>query len=210
MKINISSSQRLSRTRLAFTMTELMVAMALFVIVSGGIIYSHINGLRFYEITRAKLGASESARISLGLLISEVRAAQKIQVGTGSSSSFTQATAGSAQRGNAIQIYRPDWHATTNSNSWVRYYRDSTTSALYRKPGPAAGLQLIAEYLTNQIVFASTDFTGTNVLTENDNSAVIDVKFQFYQLRYPQVRIGTNQFFEFFQISARVARRSVY
>ncbi len=209
MKITTSHQPYSIRGLRAFTLTELMISMALFVIVSGGIIYAHINGLRFYEITRAKLGASESARISLGLLTSEVRGCQKVLVGTGSSSSFTPATSGSNQQGNAIQVYRPDWHATTNSNSWVRYYRDSATSFVYRKPGPSAGAQLIAEYVTNAIVFKATDHTGTTVLTELDNNSIVDVKFQFYQLRYPRVRIGTNQFFEFFQITTRIARRSI-
>lgn len=186
-----------------------MVSMALFTVVIGGIVYSHINGLRFYEITRAKLGASESARISLGLLTSEIRSAQKVVVGNGGSSTFTAIPAGTNFQGNAIQVYRPDWHATTNSNSWIRYYRDSDTSFVYRKPGPTATPQLIAEYVTNAIVFRAVDATGTNVMTEDDNNAVIDVKLQFFQLRYPRVRIGTNQFFEFFQITSRIARRSI-
>lgn len=209
MPITTFHTVRGVRRQDAFTLTELMVSMALFVIVSGGIIYSHINGLRFYEITRAKLGASESARISLGLLTSEIRGAQKVIIGTGSSSSFDPVTGGTNQQGNAIQVYRADWHATTNSNSWVRYYRDTTTSFVMRKPGPSAAPQLVAEYVTNAVVFTATDHTGTNVLTENDNNAIIDVKMQFYQLRYPQITIGTNQFFEFFQITSRIARRSI-
>ncbi len=209
--MNIKTAQSIRRfyREGAFTLTELMISMALFVIVSGGIIYSHINGLRFYEITRAKLGASESARISLGLMTSEIRGAQKVLIGTGSGSSFVQVTGGTNQQGNAIQVYRPDWHATTNSNSWVRYYRDTSTSFVMRKPGPSAAPQLVAEYVTNATVFTATDHTGTNVLTENDNNAIIDVKMQFYQLRYPRVSIGTNQFFEFFQITSRIARRSI-
>jgi prepilin-type N-terminal cleavage/methylation domain-containing protein len=209
MKITLSNPVRACRRQLAFTLTELMISMALFVIVSGGIMYSHINGLRFYEITRAKLGASESARISLGLLTSEVRSAQKVQVGIGSNTAFTNSASGALHQGNAIQVYKTDWHATTNSNSWIRYYRDNTTSFVYRKPGPTAAPQLIAEYVTNAIVFRSTDHTGTNVMTEDDNNAILDVKLQFYQLRYPRVTIGTNQFFEFFQITSRIARRSI-
>ncbi len=209
MKISTASQIRPGTRQLAFTLTELMVSMALMVIVMGGIIYSHINGLRFYEITRAKLGASESARITLGLLTSEIRSAQRVAIGTGSNTSFVEVGDGTNQQGNSIQVYRSDWHATTNSNSWIRYYRDNATSFVMRKPGPSANPQLVAEYVTNVIVFAATDHTGTNVLTENDNNEVIDVKLQFYQLRYPRVSIGTNQFFEFFQISSRVARRSI-
>lgn len=209
MRIAPTHTVRRQHSRLAFTLTELMISMALFVIISGGIMYSHINGLRFYEITRAKLGASESARISLGLLTSEVRSAQKVQVGIGSNTTFTNSASGALHQGNALQVYKSDWHATTNSNSWVRYYRDNNTSFVYRKPGPTASPQLIAEYVTNAIVFRATDHTGTNVMTEDDYNAIIDVSLQFYQLRYPRVTIGTNQFFEFFQITSRIARRSI-
>jgi hypothetical protein len=183
--------------------------MALLTLVMGGLVYSHINGLRMYEITRAKLGASESTRMSLANLNAEVRSSQRVAVGTGSNASFTEVGDGTNQQGNSIQIYRPDWHATLNSNSWVRYYRDSTTSSLMRKPGPNATPQVIAEYLTNTVVFTSTDYTGTNVLTSNDNNNVIGVQMQFYQLRYPNVAIGTNKFFEFFQITSRITRRSI-
>lgn len=209
MKIPATANTAFRKRTLAFTLTELMIAMALFVIVIGGVIYAHITGLKFYEITRAKLGASESTRITLGLLTSEVRGAQRIAVGTGSASSFTEVADGTNQQGNSIQIYRSDWDATTNSNSWVRYYRDDTTAAVYRKPGPTAAAQLIAEYVTNSIVFRATDYTGVTVLTDNDNNKVIDVKLQFYQLRYPQVAIGSNKFFEYFQITSRISRRSM-
>lgn len=183
--------------------------MALFVIVIGGVMYAHITGLKFYEITRAKLGASESARITLGLLTSEVRGAQRVAIGTGSSSSFAEVGDGTNQQGNAIQIYRPDYNTNNNGNAFVRYYRDSSTARVYRQVGSNTQPQLIAEYVTNDIVFQATDYTGVTVLTDNDNNKVIDVKLQFYQLRYPQVAIGSNKFFEFFQITSRITRRSI-
>jgi len=46
------------------------------------------------------------------------------------------------------------------------------------------------------------------VFTVNDNNLVISVKLQFYEIRYPIVSIGTNQVFEFYQVSTMVAPRT--
>ena len=209
MNIFLKSKRKNHAKANAFTLTELLVSMALMSVVLGGTIYAHITGLRFYEITRAKLGASESTRITLGLMNGEIRGSQRVAVGSGSSSSFVEVSDGTSQQGNAIQIYRSDWNATTNSNSWVRYYRDDVSASVYRLPGPNSSPQLVAEYVTNAVVFRATDYTGVNVLTDNDNNKVIDVRFQFYQLRFPNVAIGTNKFFEYFQITTRITRRSI-
>jgi hypothetical protein len=207
MKILIKHTQW--KQSAAFTLTELMVSMALFTLVIGGVIYAHINGLRMYEITRAKLGASETTRMSLALLVSEVRSAQRIAIGAGSNTTFAEVGDGTNQQGNAIQIYRANYHAVNNSNAWVRYYRDTSTSMLMRKPGPSANPQMMAEYITNANVFYATDYTGTNLLSNNDNNAVIGVTLQFFNLRYPNVAIGTNKFFEYFQVTSRITRRSI-
>jgi hypothetical protein len=130
-------------------------------------------------------------------------------VGSGSSSSFTEVGDGASQQGNAIQVYRASYHPTANSNAWIRYYRDASTAQLLRKPGPSANAQVIADYVTNAAVFYAADYTGTNILTDNDNNQVIGVQLQFYELRYPKVSIGTNKFFEFFQVTTRIARRSI-
>lgn len=209
MKITLKLRRKNYAKAYAFTLTELLVAMALMSVVLGGTIYAHITGLRFYEITRAKLGASESTRITLGLMNGEIRGSQRVAVGTGSSSSFVEVSDGTNQQGNAIQIFRPDWNSSTNSNAWIRYYRDDSSSSVYRLPGPNTSPQLVAEYVTNAVVFRAVDYTGVNVLTDNDNNKVIDVRLQFYQLRYPNVAIGTNKFFEYFQITSRITRRSI-
>ncbi|HSH16992.1 MAG TPA: prepilin-type N-terminal cleavage/methylation domain-containing protein, partial [Verrucomicrobiae bacterium] len=48
--------------RLAYTLTEIMVASALFSLVILGSVSANIFGLRLYGITKAKLGASDEAR----------------------------------------------------------------------------------------------------------------------------------------------------
>lgn len=208
LKAHKTHARRTRISVLAFTLTELMVAMAVFTVVIGGVIYAHITGLKMYEITRARLGASESARMTLGWLTSEVRGAQKVAVGMGSASTFTTIGTGTNQEGNALQIYKSDWNSTTKSNSYIRYYRDEATSTLIRIEGSNSTSKVVAEYITNAYVFAATDTSGV-VLTGNDNNKVISVILQFYQLRYPQVHIGTNEFFDFFQIATYIARRSI-
>jgi len=41
----------------AFTLTEMMIATSIYVMVIGGIVYANLIGMKMYELTKAKLGA---------------------------------------------------------------------------------------------------------------------------------------------------------
>jgi len=192
----------------AFTLVEMMISMALLTVVIGGVVYSHITGLKMYQITEVKLGASAEARQTLAYLVGEIRSAQRVAVGTGSATSFSEFADGVAQQGNAIQIYKSDYHPTINSNSYIRYFRDAGTKNLIRKLGTSSTLETVAHSITNSTVFSATDHKGV-VLTDNDNNQVIGVNLEFYQIRYPIVTIGSNQVFEYFRLSSRITRRSL-
>src|SRR6185295_3081945 len=89
----------------AFTLPELLVSMAVFLFVMTAIISSHAFGLRMYELTKAKLGASDEARAAISKLTVEVRNGKVIRIGTGDLSSFAEVPVDSQQKGSAIQIY---------------------------------------------------------------------------------------------------------
>lgn len=191
------------RQQLAFTLTETMISMALMTMVLGGVIYSHIMGGRLMQITQAKLGANDSARKAFGKLQDEIRAAKTIQVGAGTSTSFTAATNGSALQGRAVQIY-----PGTNSNWWIRYYYFTNASELRRVTSSNSTSQLIASYVTNAVLFSKEDYLGNTLTTDNGNST-INVRLQFYQLSYPMTMIGTNNFFDYYQLQTRITRRAL-
>lgn len=194
--------------RSAFTLVELMIAITIFTLVIGGVVYAHLTGLKMFEWVRIKVGASDDARKTMSLLVGEVRSSQDWQAGEGTASSFTPAADGDDQEGNALKVFKAGWHATANSNAFVVYYRDASTANLMRREGAAGTPVVVAESLTNSVVFSATDHRGV-VLTEKDANQVLAVQMEFYQIRYPIVYVGTNQHFEYFQMTARVTRRSL-
>jgi hypothetical protein len=187
----------------AFTLAEIQVSMAVIMLVIGGVISSHIFGLKLNESTRAKLSASDAARNAIGRLVVDVRSAKSIQIGSGTYTAFAPVADGSIQQGPAIRIY-----PTTNTNSFVVYYRDSSDSCLKRAETAAPTPKKIAEFLTNNILFTSENFKG-QPLTDNEDNRVIGVNLQFYQIRYPTTIVGPGGFFDYYQVRTKITRRAL-
>ncbi len=188
----------------AFTLPEVMVAMAVFMLMIAGVLTVHIFGLKLNMLVRAKLGASDEARRAISAMIGEIRAGGVVRIGTGNVSSFTEIPAGTAQQGNAIQIF-PVKGAT---NNFIRYFWDTADNRLKRSVNGGTGVMVVANAITNSMVFTSEDFTGT-VLTGNLNNRVIGMRLQFYQLEYPTVPIGPGAFYDFYQLKTKITRRAL-
>lgn len=203
MKIFPSRHNHHLSTRRGFTLAEIQVSMAIIMLVIGGVISSHIFGLKLNEATRAKLSASDAARNALNRLVGDIRSAKTIQIGSGTYSAFTPVTDGSTQQGSALRIY-----PSTNTNSYIVYYRDSSDSKLKKASTSATTPITIAEYLTNTVIFTSENHLGT-VLTDNQNNRVIGVAMRFYQIRYPITTIGSNGYFDFYQVNTKITRRAL-
>lgn len=186
----------------AFTLAEIQISMAIIMLVIGGVISSHVFGLKLNEATRAKLSASDAARNTLNRLVGDIRSAKTIQVGSGSFSAFSPVSDGSSQQGSALRLY-----PSTNTNSFVVYYLDSD-SKLKKASTTATTPITVAEYLTNTVVFTSENHNGT-ILTDNQNNRVIGVALQFYQIRYPITTIGSNGYFDYYQVRTKVTRRAL-
>ncbi len=186
-----------------FTLTELMVTIAVSSMVVGGVILSHITGLKMYEIAKAKLGITDDTRLAVSLLVNEVRTGKTIRVGRATNFttlSFTPATDGSLQEGNAVQIY-----PTSGSTPCIQYYLNTNTAKLFRSLN-GTNPRLIAENVTNAVVFTSEDYLG-NVLTQNQDNRVLAVTLNFYQLPFNSTRGGTNQVAEGYTAQTKIARR---
>jgi len=187
----------------AYTLTEVMVASALFSMVVLGSIGANIFGLRLYGITKAKLGASDEAREAVSRLVNEVRSAKTVRVGTGSLAGFTNIPMGKAQAGNALQIY-----PTTNSTTFIRYFWDPSDSRFKRTTDGTASSIVVANFITNQVVFRAEDHLG-NVLTTGQNNRVINLKLEFFQIQYPIVNIGPGGLFDYYKLETRITRRAL-
>jgi hypothetical protein len=187
----------------AFTLAEVQVSMAIILLVIGGVISSHIFGLKLNEAVRAKLSASDAARNAIGKLIADIRSAKVVEVGNGTFAAFIPVGNGVTQQGSALRIF-----PTTNLASYIVYYRDSSDSTLKRATTSATTPKKVAEYLTNSVVFTSEDYRGTP-LTDNQNNRVIGIMFQFYQIQYPVATIGQGGYFDYYQVSTRITRRAL-
>ena len=149
------------------------------------------------------MGASGEARAAISKLISEVRSAKLLRIGDGSLTNFQEVPVDTLQSGSAIQIY-----PTTETNNFVRYYWDSVQRKLKRTTNGATFVSVVANSISNQLVFTAEDYRGT-VLTNNENNRVIGLTLQFYQLEYPTVSIGPGSLYDFYQLRTKITRRTL-
>jgi type II secretory pathway pseudopilin PulG len=188
---------------MAFTLPEIMLAMTLLLLVLGGLISSHIFGLRLMELAKSKLGASDEARTAIAKMMEEIRSAKLIRLGEGNLTSFTEVAPDTLQKGSAVQIY-----PTTNYNAYVRYFWDSGDRRLKRTTNGMNFVYIVANSISNELVFTSENYAGTT-LTNNENNRVIGVTLQFFQLQYPTVKIGPGSLYDFYQLRTKITRRTV-
>lgn len=190
-----------ARRQRATTLTELLITSSLMIVVLGGVVYSHLMGGKLMQFAAAKLGASDSARKAFGKLQDEIRAATTVRVGNGTATSFAVVTNGVAHQGRGIQIY-----PTTNQNWWIRYYYQTNTGELRRVTSSNGTPQIIASYVTNAVIFSKEDHLG-NTLTADTGNSTLNVRLQFYQLTYPVTKVGSNNYYEYYQLQSRITRR---
>ena len=152
----------------------------------------------------------------------QVREAKTIYIGsftnTGSSSQiFASVGDGTNEVGSALLIF-----PTTNTTYGTIFYKDQVAgnlcSVAYTNvntssnglvfTGSIQNLYTNAPFVTNYTVFQAEDYRG-NILQNNNNSRVIHVTLQFYQLEYPVAGIGTNQLYDYYQLQTRATRRTI-
>jgi hypothetical protein len=180
-----------------------MTASAIFSLVVIGVVYSHLLGLRMFNITATKLSASANARAALNELRDEIRSAKMLQVGNGNNLGFTNIVGNVLRQGNALQIY-----PTTATNTYARYYMDAQAQELKRVVAGSTTAVVISQFITNQVAFAAEDYAG-NVLTTDQNNRVIRMSLQFYQWEFPVARAGVGAYYDYYPLQTRMTRRTI-
>lgn len=162
----------------AFTLAEMMTTMAVFSLVVLAMVSLQIFGFRMNSFTSSKLQSTAYSLKTLNQIGDQARGATFVQVGNGSSTSFTTNTTG-----NALQIY-----PTANLANYTRFYLATNTAALYNLYTLTNGGQatLVASNIINQTAFQSADYRGTNILIVPGGAehSTIIMTFQFSQLAY--------------------------
>ncbi len=187
----------------AFTLPELMIVMAIFSLVFAGLISAQIFGMRMLTISETKLSATATGRRALNAVRDEIRAGKILVVGNGDHSTFTPIADNTPQIGNALQI-----HATTNTANYVRYYLDQGEERLKRVVSGSSNIQVVANFITNELAFSAEDFRG-NVQTRNRNNRVIRLNLEFYEWGYPIASVGSGRMYDYYHLQTRISRRTI-
>lgn len=203
MKLTFAPLYRRASGSRGFTFTEIMIAGTLLMMILAGMLSAHLFGMRMFEITKAKLGANDEARQAISLMMQEIRSGKLVKVGSGNLTHFTEVPADTAQRGSAVQIY-----PTASTNQFVRYFWDGESQKLKRTTNGSSSVSIVANSITNNIVFSAEDAVG-NVLTNNENNRVIALTLQFYQIQYPIIRIGPGEYYDFYHLRTKITRRTL-
>ena len=204
MKISLRSSSVPTTFSRAFTLTEMMVTLAVFGFVVIGVLGLHIFGLKLNKMVDVKLQATEDSRRALSRLVSDIHVGGVVKVGAGTATTFTEVGFNAAQQGNAIQIYP----IKTNTTKFVRYYLDASSKQLMRLDSAVGAPVFVSGWVTNTQVFTSEDFSG-NVLSNNFNNRVIGVDLEFYRLDNPMIHFGHGSYYDFYRLQTRVTRRAL-
>jgi len=197
---NPASSKR--RGRRGYTLTNLMVSMAIFLTALTALITTHLFGLRMFEINKMKLGASQEIPHVVNPVAADMKEARMVRVGSGTLSTFTEAAANSLQQGNAVQIYN-----STDTNAFVRYYVDSADATLRRRAADGS-VTVITPSVTNSVVFTVEDMAG-QVLSNRAVRSVVGMNLQFSAVENSGDKVGATRYAQGFRIQAKFAVKSV-
>ena len=177
MKLSLSNS-RGDRRRAAnqgFTLPELLIALTVFLLLLGGIIFANLFGLRMFQMTETKLNVARWSRETGERLLDEVHSCNSAQVGSVSNGVFVALLDGEVQQGSGLLIY-----PSTNTNSFVIYFINAQDQTLRRTTDQPNSTVILAGSVTNTLAFSAQDLAG-NVLTNNLNNRLIHLALEFYQ-----------------------------
>jgi Tfp pilus assembly protein PilW len=201
MKIKNATLRR--RRQSGMTLTEALLASAVFSLVVIGLVYTQLFCMKFDELASSKMGASESARRDFNLLTQDIRSAKIWRIGNLSGSTFNAISNTLQQVGNAIQL-----SYTSDTNSWVRYYFDTSACQLCRVTSDALTPKVIAQNLTNAsgqgMTFHAETYQGSNTF-DLQYKYVIVANLEFAQYQYPLTKVGPGYYYDYYRMQFKVS-----
>lgn len=187
------SSCRASATPVAgFTLPELLIAITVFSLLVMGIIFANLYGLSMFHITETTLNATDDARATVGKMTDEIRICNGAWIGNVKTGVFAARLDGEVQQGNSLLI--------SNNASYVMYFINPSDQTFRRTTSTPGSATVLAEFVTNAVVFSAQDYLGT-VLTNNQNNRVIHLNLEFYQARRAM------QIAQYYKLETSVTRR---
>lgn len=197
--VNRPGGLRISRRRpWGYSLANLLVSQAIFLLVLSAVISSHFLGLRLFSLNQVRLAAANDLSRSFSQFTADVHSAKTVRLGQGGLNSFTEASPGTPQQGSAIELY-----PGADSNAFIRYYLDAADSRLKRRAADG-GLSIIAESVSNQVVFAAENAAG-QLLTNRQSRCVVAVNLSFFAFANNAQKVGAGNLFSEYLLQTRVA-----
>ncbi len=175
LPLPISRRDRRPAADQGFTLPEVLIALTIFMLMIGGIIFANLFGLKMFQMTETKLNVARWSRETSERLLDEVHTCNSAQVVSVSNGVFVTLLDGETQRGSGLLIY-----PSANTNRYVIYFVNAADQTLRRTTDQPASTVILAGSVTNSLAFSAQDFSG-NVLTNNLNNRVIHLALEFYQ-----------------------------
>ncbi|MGB7768916.1 MAG: prepilin-type N-terminal cleavage/methylation domain-containing protein [Verrucomicrobiia bacterium] len=177
---NLSPRARVrARCVRAFTLTEMMVTLTIFLLVVTAMVSLQIFGFRINSLTTNKSRFIASSLYALDQIQCQVRNANVVVAGNGTNLLSFQST---ATNGNALMIYPPTGAANL-------LYLATNNGTLYEIYGTNNRPVAVAHQITNQVVFQTVDCNGNNISSTSVEHYAIRMTLNFFYMNY---RIPTN------------------
>ena len=193
-----------SRSRLAFTLPEMMISVSIFMIMALGVVMTMIFGLKWDELVTSKLGATEKSRMTFDTLMNDIRGSKLWYIGSGSSTGFTAYPNQNLLKGTALQLYGD----ANNLTNYTRYWFDTNHGWLCRMTSSTPNITIVAQYLTNasgtSMTFRAEDYNG-NTLEDLTYKYVIIATLEFCQYQYPVTKVGPGNYYDYYRIQVMAA-----
>ena len=190
MKLLSNSRSRKTSVRTmnlrAFTLVELMITMAIFMMLVLAMVGVQIFGFRINALTTSKLMTTAYSLKALDQVQSQVRGASSVVVGTGTSLASFTAT---GTTGPSLMIFAP----TGGSNL---LYLSTNTGGLYEIFSATNQPMTVASNLVNSVAFQTVDCHGNNISSTGLEHYAIRMTLQFYKLNY-QVPTNVSSYYTF-------------
>lgn len=190
---NSSQERQKAMATRAFSVVELLFALAIFLAIIAGMVSLPILGLKMNALAASKLKSTASGLKVLNQIRNQVLGASSVVVGNGGSTSF----AATGTTGNALQVY-----PKSNSTNFIRFFLSTKTFALYEWNSTNNSTWLLAPNITNETIFQTVNFQGNTSSSVQEHYS-IKMTLQFAQLNY---KIPTNSY-EYYTLETEMTPR---
>ena len=217
MKFHYKSDARIIRRVSGFTLIELMMVMVLMIFVLTAIILANLLGLKENQYMASKAGASNTSRMAINQMMSDIRTAKGFTIGTIGTNfttgtnfaAYVPNTITSSNQGTALALF-PILVSTNESINYADYIlyvfdlsqTNNSNGILWRYSSTNQTATIVASNLINSLYFTTENYAGaTNWGVTYKN--VIHTTLQFCEFQYPLTMVGSNYLFNYYRLDCR-------